>query len=588
MSVDVVSDIEPRVQYTAAAAQTDFDYPFPIFADADLVVDVDGVTQALTTDYTVTGAGDDTGGTITFLAAMAGSEVVTIYRDLAIERLTDFQQNGRFSSASFNDELDKIIMIQQQLDSADGRALRVPMNDATSNADMELPVAASRADKFLYFNAQGEPEMAVAVTAGTVLSQSTIGAALYPISAAETTAGLVSGDLSLSYVYGDTRRYGAVGDGVTDDGVAIQAAFDQLAAGGANVVFPPGAYLTSTQLLFTALAYQRCSITGYGAEILTSGAIAGLRITGGGTTGGVSVFGLQINHRGNASATYGFELYGTWNARLQDCSVECDDTASGYAAYRLRNTTAADTATGCFWTLLDHCHLRRRAGGDGTAPDYGVQITGACNATVLRDCNLAATTAVYVTNESGQTYIANALLLDGCHFEGFTNAIKFHADTATSTFSGWRVVNCRAESGTTFVELTGSTTQPAVPGWMSGNYLISSVTNYLVNANSLYVNNFDFSITPDFAQTHVLRSRDGLEIVPISGSGGDALTLWSSGTGRGIQCKTNAGVITSTISWGSGEPTHSAAKGSLYFRADGGANTCLYVNESGSTTWVAK
>ncbi|MDQ5915234.1 MAG: hypothetical protein QG584_1125, partial [Pseudomonadota bacterium] len=184
MSVDVVSDIEPRVQYTAAAAQTDFDYPFPIFADADLVVDVDGVTQALTTDYTVTGAGDDTGGTITFLSAMAGSEVVTIYRDLAIERLTDFQQNGRFSSASFNDELDKIIMIQQQLSARIKRALRLSNVDSVSDADMELPVAASRADKFLYFNAQGEPEMAVAVTAGTVLSQSTIGAALYPISAA--------------------------------------------------------------------------------------------------------------------------------------------------------------------------------------------------------------------------------------------------------------------------------------------------------------------------------------------------------------------------------------------------------------------
>jgi hypothetical protein len=224
MSVDVVSDIEPRVQYTAAAAQTDFDYPFPIFTDADLVVDVDGVTQALTTDYTVTGAGDDTGGTITFLSAMAGSEVVTIYRDLAIERLTDFQQNGRFSSASFNDELDKIIMILQQLDSADGRALRLSAVDATSDSDMQLPAPSARAEKFLYFNAAGDPEMATGAVAGSVLSQSTVGAALYPIDTAETAAGLVSADLTLHYPYFDVRRYGAVGNGVTDDGVAINTA----------------------------------------------------------------------------------------------------------------------------------------------------------------------------------------------------------------------------------------------------------------------------------------------------------------------------------------------------------------------------
>jgi hypothetical protein len=39
---------------------------------------------------------------------------------------------------------------------------------------------------------------------------------------------------------------------------------------------------------------------------------------------------------------------------------------------------------------------------------------------------------------------------------------------------------------------------------------------------------------------------------------------------------------------GTGAPSMAAPKGSLYLRTDGGAGTCLYVNESGSTTWVAK
>lgn len=57
MGIDNVEDLPSRVQYVASAAQTAFDYPFPIFADADLIVDVDGVTKILTTNYTMTARG---------------------------------------------------------------------------------------------------------------------------------------------------------------------------------------------------------------------------------------------------------------------------------------------------------------------------------------------------------------------------------------------------------------------------------------------------------------------------------------------------------------------------------------------------
>lgn len=120
-SIDDVLDISPRVQYTAGAAQTIFAYPFPIFVNADLVVDVDGVLQVLTTDYTVSGAGAETGGNVTFLVGLVGGETVTIYRDIAIERLTDFQQNGPWSSTTFNDELDKLTLVLQELENKVGR-----------------------------------------------------------------------------------------------------------------------------------------------------------------------------------------------------------------------------------------------------------------------------------------------------------------------------------------------------------------------------------------------------------------------------------------------------------------------------------
>ena len=229
-SIDTVNDLSARVQYVASAAQTDFDYTFPIFADANLVVDVDGVTKALSTDYTVTGAGDDTGGTVTFLVAMAGSEIVTIYRDIGIERSTDFQQNGPYSSSSFNDELDRITLVQQELEMKLGNALRVPLTAEVDSDDIELTVA-NFANKYLTFDADGKPTPAV--LADATMTQASIGTLYRPRSAAEIAAGVTPTDYY--YDWGDVRRYGAVGDGVTDDTTAIQNAISVGSRGGHGV-----------------------------------------------------------------------------------------------------------------------------------------------------------------------------------------------------------------------------------------------------------------------------------------------------------------------------------------------------------------
>lgn len=216
MSIDTVNDLEPRVQYVAAAAQTDFDYPFPIFADADLLVYVDGVLKTLTTHYTVAGEGNDAGGTITFVTPMTGAEVVTILREIAIERLTDFQQNGPWQSSSYNDEQDRTYLILQELKSSIKRALRLPNTTEVDTDDLELPLA-NWASKYLTFDADGVPTPA-ALSAET-MTQATIGGLLYPQTAAEITAGVTP--TNYAYPAGHAFRYGAVGDGSTDDNTAI-------------------------------------------------------------------------------------------------------------------------------------------------------------------------------------------------------------------------------------------------------------------------------------------------------------------------------------------------------------------------------
>lgn len=59
------------------------------------------------------------------------------------------------------------------------------------------------------------------------------------------------------------------------------------------------------------------------------------------------------------------------------------------------------------------------------------------------------------------------------------------------------------------------------------------------------------------------------------------------GTITGDVTATSVAVGTATITSGTGAPTAAAPKGSLYLRTDGAAATTLYVNASGTTTWLA-
>lgn len=215
MSIDNVQDISPRIQYTAAAAQSSFAYPFPIFEDGDLAVLVDGVASSA---YTVSGAGADTGGDVNFTTPMAGGEIVTIYRDMPIERTSDFQQNGPWTSQTLNDELDRITLVAQQLKAGLARALQLPVTTSATGAEVELGGAAWHG-KYVTIDSNGIPTPAV-LLANTVTAQ-ILGDMLYPATEAEDTAAVT---LSASqYRPYDFRRYGALDDGTTDNTAAIVA-----------------------------------------------------------------------------------------------------------------------------------------------------------------------------------------------------------------------------------------------------------------------------------------------------------------------------------------------------------------------------
>jgi hypothetical protein len=150
-----IGDISPRIQYMGDGVQTVFTYPFPIFADGDIKAYEDGTLQTITTHYDVSGAGSDNGGTVAFVTAPANEAIVTLLRDLTIERSSDFQESGEFRAKVINDELDKIISMVQETEDALERTLHQTSTDITGT--LELPEKEARASKVLAFDASGNP-----------------------------------------------------------------------------------------------------------------------------------------------------------------------------------------------------------------------------------------------------------------------------------------------------------------------------------------------------------------------------------------------------------------------------------------------
>lgn len=163
-----VSDQTPRRAYIAVAAQTVFTFPFVFFDEGDLVVTVNGVTKALSTDYVTSGALEDVGGAVTFIAPMVGGESVVIVRDLEIELTTHIPPSGPLNIPAVNLQFSKLVAMLQEIATEAIRALLQPDSDAATIG--LLPDKATRASKFLAFDANGDPIATAGIGVGTAVS----------------------------------------------------------------------------------------------------------------------------------------------------------------------------------------------------------------------------------------------------------------------------------------------------------------------------------------------------------------------------------------------------------------------------------
>lgn len=158
-----------RKQYAGSGTTGPFPFPYPFFADGDLVViktDAAGAdtTLTLTTDYTVSGAGDPSGGSVTTVAAVAAGETITIVRTLDLTQGLDLVENDDMPSDSLEDALDRLTMIVQQLAEVDGRCVKFGQASAFSDVDFPELVGS----RYLTTNAAGTALQLTAAVAAAV------------------------------------------------------------------------------------------------------------------------------------------------------------------------------------------------------------------------------------------------------------------------------------------------------------------------------------------------------------------------------------------------------------------------------------
>ncbi len=265
--------VQPIVRYVADGIQTVFEYPFPIFASEDLKVYFDGAPQYAAFD--VAGSGETAGGTVTFDSAPAAGIVLTLKRELPLERVTDFIEGGDFSAVAINNELDYLTGSIQQVERELSPMLRY--SDYETPGETVLPDRAIRANKALGFDGNGDP-VAVSLEGSMAAPDFT---ALGTGAVTRTSTDKFSDFVSV-------KDFGAYGDGLHNDTLAIQKA---LAAHDA-VFVPPGTYLISgtitlgeRQTLFGAgqVSVIECISNAFNAvEVVADFAtLANLRINGG-------------------------------------------------------------------------------------------------------------------------------------------------------------------------------------------------------------------------------------------------------------------------------------------------------------------
>lgn len=404
------------------------------------------------------------------------------------------------------------------------------------------------------------------------LSQESIGAALWPRTAAEISASVTP--VNYYYEPGDVRRYGATGDGATDDTTALQNA---LLCNHA-VKIPNGTHRITASLEIdddTEIVFES-------RQAIIKGNLAAPLLRGrNGTTQRryhVVIWSGKLDNTARTNAGgIGIDLLSTTMCKVFGTFITNVETG-----VRIGGTSAQGSFYNEFHgvdiTVVDQGYEFGTLGNDNKI--YGGRVN---------DCEIGAR----LNNNSGN-------LFDGLAVEAFTTYGLDVSPTATTQYT--RIINPRLENTPTVgtgirVNATAQSTMIIEPQCVGLTTNISdSGTDTIVLCTDkasprirsrrviLSQNNFDSSAWAQlYAQSSAyINARNGNDSAYADIDMKDAIVRGQVHV-QGTNAKLYAGS-------GTPQAVVTANVGSVYLRTDGGAATSFYVKESGSgnTGWVAK
>jgi hypothetical protein len=319
MSNTFTRDPQPRIQYSGDGSRTTFGFPFPVLASDDMLVFVNDTPA---TGFAISGLADPAGGEVDFINPPAAGTSVTLLRRTEGIRETEFVDGGPFRAAAINAELDRIMLLIQENREEHNRALRGrPIEAAT---DFCLPPSMERANRLLGFDSAGRP-----MVFGETELPSSGDASGVPVTPSGGTTARALGEHLATLV--DVRDFGALGDGITDDAVAFQAAIAAAQTRSSPVYVPasPTAYLLGATVTLDGVALvgegtgstlQLALSSGAALQLTGNGPrLSGLRLLGPGVTAppsspadvdlsGVSLDGITVLSGTEAAILHGVEV----------------------------------------------------------------------------------------------------------------------------------------------------------------------------------------------------------------------------------------------------------------------------------------
>lgn len=303
---------------------TEYPIPFDYISDNDILVTLYNTETGVSTDQT-----KDVHYTISDETVIYSEAPGSVY-NVVIRRVTPYTQEASFGPgeepplSTYESCFDKLTMLAQDLDERLSRCVILP--DSYSGEDFTLPDLTTNAGRLLRINEDG--------TGLDVLAVSDSG------QATEVTDYCDTGDLeNLHNIMGESEaigpgKWGAVGDGITDDTQAIQAAVDSI--DGGVLFFRPGAIFKVSDTISIDTSKVK-GIIGNNATIITDSDIDILHISGGLETGTANpgsddteaeegsmaffIRGLKITSSPTLSVGTGLKLTGTFGVIIESCHI---------------------------------------------------------------------------------------------------------------------------------------------------------------------------------------------------------------------------------------------------------------------------